>query len=333
MTKSSLILGMIDLLRRSPGLSVEELACAAGRSERTVYRWLSELSGDPQYRVKCHDGGYYLVGDASCASVNLTAEEILTIKLAIKSAVFLRNSPLAKHAAGAWQKIVDAAASSKLEAATTLAGSHSVEVTALSADINPKLLETIEAGIRGQRRLRVVYRSQKSGREKEYTIDPYAVAFRRHSWYVLAFSRQHGKVVQFKLTRFRAVEQTGEIFQRPADFSVEKHFGLSWEAWAGGEQANIVVRFSPRVAEMVAEGERHPTQVTSFEPDGSLLFKATVSGIEEIAIWIMGFGKDAEVLEPQTLCSLIAEHARGMVKTYGGISDLSSAKPLSSMPN
>ena len=329
MTKSTLILGMIDLLRRSPGLPIEDLACALGRSERTVYRWIRELSGDPRNKVQCQGGGYYLSGGASGASLDLTAEEILTVRLALKSAVFLGNSPLAKHARSAWQKVVDAAAGSRLQAVTTLTGSHSVEITALAADINPAILETIGVGIREQRRLRVAYRSQNSGREKDYTIDPYAVAFRRHSWYVLAFSRQHGKVVQFKLTRFRAVQQTGESFKRPGDFSVEQYFGLSWEAWAGGAETRVKVRFAPRVAEMVAEAERHPTQVTSFEPDGSLLFEATVAGIEEIAIWILGFGRDAEVLEPETLRSLIAEHAREMAKRYRGASGPSLREPVS----
>ena len=325
------MLGMIDLLRHSPGLTIGDLACALGRSERTVYRWISELSSDPRYKVQYSDGGYYLMNGAHSASVGLTAEEILTIRLALKSAVFLKNSPLSKHASSAWQKVVDAAACSRLEAATTLAGSHSVEVTALAADINAEILEAIEAGIREQRRLRIAYRSQKSGREKEYTIDPYAVAFRRHSWYVLAFSRQHGKVVQFKLIRFRAVERTGESFQRPDDFSVAQYFGLSWEAWGGGEETNVRVRFSSRVAEMVAESDRHPTQVTTLQPDGSLVFEATVSGIEEIAIWILGFGKDAEALEPETLRSMIAEHAREMAKRYNGVPSPASPQSMPSL--
>ena len=43
----------------------------------------------------------------------------------------------------------------------------------------------------------------------------------------------------------------------------------------------------------------------------------TVEGIREIAWWILGYGDQAEVIEPKELRVLIANRVRGMASIYG----------------
>ena len=66
--------------------------------------------------------------------------------------------------------------------------------------------------------------------------------------------------------------------------------------WGGGEPVTVRIRFSPAVADMIAESKRHPTQLNTPQPDGSIVMEVSVSSIQEIATWIMGYGKDAQVL-------------------------------------
>ena len=321
MTKSALFIEMIDLLRRRPGVSVGELAGALSRSERTVYRWLSELSSDVHVPIYCSSGGYYLAGNSVAANIDLTCEELLALRLSLNSAPFSDGSPVEKHARSAWQKIRDATSCDRLAAARDLAGSHAVDVTTYDGETQGTVVNVIESAINDRRRLRVRYRSQKSSRVKEYTIDPYAVVFRRHSWYVLAFCVEHDKVIQLKLVRFKRVEDTGARFASPPQFSLEEYFQSSWEAWAGGEATTVRIRFSPKVAEMVAEAKRHPTQTVYRQSDGSIIFEATVSGIEEIATWVMGYGKEAQVLEPKRLKHHVRDHAKAVLSQSSEVLD------------
>ena len=41
-----------------------------------------------------------------------------------------------------------------------------------------------------------------------------------------------------------------------------------------------------------------------------------MAGIREISWWILGYGNEAEVLEPERLRKLIADHAKGMLERY-----------------
>lgn len=213
-------------------------------------------------------------------------------------------------------KIRDASLSNDLDLVRELSNGYDVNVTAPKGFIKPYIPEVIENAIIHHHRLKIVYRSQKSDRVKEYTVDPYALVFRRHSWYLLAHCQEHGRVVQFKLVRFRDATNTGVEFDPPDGFSVEDYFKFSWEAWAGGEPTDVRVRFSPKYAAMVAETRRHPTQNVHPQIDGGVIFEATVAGIEEIAIWIMGFGKEAEVFAPTELRDLVRDHALVMAATH-----------------
>lgn len=316
MAKTALLIEMINLLRGRPGISVPELAASLGRSERTIYRWLSELSAEIGAPVYFRDGGYYLAQSERASSMRFTAEELLALRSALRSPVFGDGSPLRGQAQSAWTKVRDASSSDDLLAANGLAESYSVHVTAPKGYSSTEIPRVIENAISERRRLKIVYRSQKSNCVKDYTIDPYALVFRRHSWYLLAHSAEHGKIAQFKLVRLREARETETTFEMPADFSVDDYFRLSWEAWAGGEPVDVRVRFGPEVASMVAEAKRHPTQRVCPQMDGGIIFEATVAGIEEIAIWVMGFGKDAEALEPPELRAHIRDHALAMATMY-----------------
>jgi proteasome accessory factor B len=72
------------------------------------------------------------------------------------------------------------------------------------------------------------------------------------------------------------------------------------------------------VAGNVAEVMWHKTQRTKLMSDGSLDFRVTVSGLNEIAWWILGYGDQAEVLQPVKLRRLVAQRAQNMAAMYNG---------------
>jgi predicted DNA-binding transcriptional regulator YafY len=80
----------------------------------------------------------------------------------------------------------------------------------------------------------------------------------------------------------------------------------------------MVVRFRPRVAKNVAEVIWHKTQQCQFLEDRSLEYRAKVSGLHEIVWWILGYGDQAEVLQPVKLRRMVAQRAENLVALYNG---------------
>ena len=68
------------------------------------------------------------------------------------------------------------------------------------------------------------------------------------------------------------------------------------------------------VADNVAEVAWHKTQRAVRNDDGTLDFHVTVSGLQEISWWILGYGDQAEVLQPVELRQLVAARALRMAQ-------------------
>jgi proteasome accessory factor B len=78
----------------------------------------------------------------------------------------------------------------------------------------------------------------------------------------------------------------------------------------------VAVRFDKGVASWIVGGHWHPTQQIEKQADGSLIFRVTVSGYEEMLYWVLSFGAQAEVLEPAPLRAAVAEAADRMMARY-----------------
>jgi proteasome accessory factor B len=121
----------------------------------------------------------------------------------------------------------------------------------------------------------------------------------------------------FNLGRIASLELLDERFQVPRGFTIERYLGNAWHLIPEpGRDEEVVIRFRKMVARNVAEVAWHKTQRLVRRDDGTLDFHITVSGLNEISWWILGYGDQAEVLEPARLRDMIAAHAARLVETY-----------------
>ncbi len=147
------------------------------------------------------------------------------------------------------------------------------------------------------------------------TAHPYAVFYSR-AWYVVAYSSLHRETRTFKIARFESVEPSDAKFLENLNFSLDSYFGDAWRFIRGPRTRRVVVRFSAKVGTNVAEVRWHKTQQTRVFPDGSAELEFRVAGLTEIIWWILGYGAEAEVLEPPELREMVAEHARRVLERF-----------------
>jgi predicted DNA-binding transcriptional regulator YafY len=67
---------------------------------------------------------------------------------------------------------------------------------------------------------------------------------------------------------------------------------------------------------MVKEIRWHATQRTENLPGGRVLFRATVSGLEEVRYWVLGFGPAAQVRKPKELANEVRVLAKKTADLY-----------------
>ena len=174
----------------------------------------------------------------------------------------------------------------------------------------------VQDALAGKTKLEVRYDSYYEERPIDVVLHPYRLVHLRRGWYLLAHTEGIEEVRTYKLERMLRLRVLNTPYTIDPSFSLERYFGNAWVMMRGDKSYHVKVRFLSRVAGNVEEVRWHKTQVTSHEPDGSMIFEVDVDGIKEISWWVLGYGDQAQVLEPPELRELVADAATRMNAYY-----------------
>jgi predicted DNA-binding transcriptional regulator YafY len=315
------IIRLLNMLQSGEGHNCSSLAKACGVKRRTIlrdFRTLHEAGVPVEYDRK--EQRYRIGGAAYLPPTDFTAEEALA--LMALAADFGRNDrlPLYKAAYSAALKLeagLPATLRREVRETTRAITVRLDQVGDLGekTSVHEQLVRTIEK----RHAVEIEYESFTEWERIKTKLRPYQLLFSRRSWYVIGQSSLHDEIRIFNLVRIASLKELRERFSVPRSFNLDSYLGNAWHLMkSDGRDSHVVIRFKPLVAGNVAEVIWHKTQRTTQLSDGSLEFRATVSGLNEIAWWILGYGDQAEVLQPVKLRRLVAQRAQNMAAMYNG---------------
>jgi proteasome accessory factor B len=176
------------------------------------------------------------------------------------------------------------------------------------------IFSTLQNAAAQRRKVHVHYDSLFDGKVIDCELSPYHLFYNQRAWYVVGRSSMHKTIRTFKLNRIKEAQMLEEKFRDGDDFDMTEHIGRAWSMIPEGRIYDVRLRFTPKVANNVAEVQWHETQKVLRNDDGSTTLNFRVDGLGEITWWILGYGDQVEVLAPVALRNRIAEIARGMIK-------------------
>lgn len=312
------LLKLIQALQSGRSKTVEDLAKLAGVSRRTVFRDLELLArAGIRYTYDRHTRRYSTEQTMLLPPVTLTHSEALALLLAARYVISHR---------GISHEAVAASAALKLESMLPppirdYCGSlmERMEIRGDRVSDTTSILDTIsilQTAILHENKVRVRYDSYYEGRVIDVVLHPYRLAYIHRGWYLIAFTEQTSRVQTYKIERILRIRMLDAVYTIDPAFNLDSYFGDAWLMIRGETRYHVKVRFLSKVAGNVDEIHWHKTQSTSYEADGSLLFEADVDGVEEISWWILGYGDQAQVLEPPELRELVAARVAHMHEYY-----------------
>ncbi len=313
MSKYDRLLYILNLLRSRRNLNARLLAAECGVTERSIYRDILALSEAhiPIY----YDNGYKLASDSFLPPLNFDLEEYSCLKLTLDS------TPLTKIAKyNRLLKEIKAKIDSRLSDTVKQQQKFSQQTTTVEIDASvqqergEKFYSAIEQAISDEKCLEIKYDSLTSGQTKR-VIEPYFLIFLGRSFYFVAFCRLRKDFRTFRVDRVLSIEKTGLVFKRQKGVEPETYFEDSWRIFHG-EPVSIVVKFTGRAAKVVKMSRHHPKESIEEINDSEIIYRVVTRGHEEVQRWILGFGDEAEVLEPKPLRKEIARVSAVLSKRY-----------------
>jgi predicted DNA-binding transcriptional regulator YafY len=284
------------------GATPDQIAAFVGMSRRNAYRDLRALQEELDIPLWAERGRWGISDRAFLPAFRLTRAEAM--------AVFLAARLMARYA-DAYDPDLAAAFQKLGEALPPVLARHvqrTLDVMAARPldPVGSRNLHLLTQAWAERRVVELTYdpstydpsRQPREARVRPYLIEPSADS---HALYLIGFDETKGGLRTFKLERIRSLAISPVAFEPPPDGEIEAALDRAWGIVADQPVVEVVLRFAPSVASRVAETTWHPTQAVVRNADGSLTWRARVSGTLEIRPWILGWGADVEVLEPEAL--------------------------------
>ena len=181
-----------------------------------------------------------------------------------------------------------------------------------STRLAPEVASAISTALKTSQRLKIVYHSRGSDKSTVRVVEPYGVliGIRR---YLVARPKNDAKgpLRHFVAESIRKATLTGESFQREPGFDMDLHAQKAFGAYQNdAEFAEVIWKFTPKIAAHAKAFLFHPTQTAEDQPDGSLIVRFKASGYLEMCWHLYTWGDQVEVLAPKALRAMDNNYRR-----------------------
>lgn len=318
------LLRILTLIQGDHTWTASRLSLECGVTERTIYRDLKMLEGAGiPYFFDDDAGGYRIRRDFFMPPVELTLDESLAIVALGEHIGGREQIPLTRAAARAIEKVrcqLPPHVSDQLESVDPYV---SIDLAASGPDSESirDVYDAVRVAIASRRALSCEYMSvertlNETFDSEPFRFKPYALFFNQRSWYTIGYHAGRDDVRCLKLNRFTAVKVTEEPYAIPDDFSLKEYLGNAWRMIRGERRYDVEILFDRDFAETVGDTHWHKTQEIEDLDDGSILYRCTVDGLDEIIWWILGMGPHCKVLKPDVLADRVLALADGIAARY-----------------
>ncbi|CAM4035905.1 YafY family protein [Cohnella lubricantis] len=316
MNKTERLLAIVMELQRSKLLTADELAEVLGVSIRTVYRDMQVLSEAGVPIVGETGLGYSLMEGYFLPPISFTVEEAVSLLLGAEF-IEKRFDPAYRNSARSSHRKIEAILSRSIREETNrIQGSIRLlqkdEMAIMTREkVNLGIIR--EAMLEGKK-LRFTYHKRVAGadgnRVTVRTVSPFGLAHdEQNGWLLLAFCDLREDIRHFRVSRISDLTVTDDTFQTPDNFNLQSYRPKDTRS------IRVCALFNSEITDKVEEANNYYMETAESKEDGyHVTFR--VRQPEELLSWILGWGADVVVTEPESFKNRVREEIEKMKERY-----------------
>jgi predicted DNA-binding transcriptional regulator YafY len=307
------LLALIHEIKTTPHQTPEALYTSLGISRAMFYKDRGELKAlGLAFHYARQQRRHVITEDRYLPVLNLSTSEMLALIMAVRQLASTGDYTLTYEAIAALRKVV---CNTPAEIRAFLEASLEDVVLQDGFGCNPTILHDLWQACQEHQRLRIVY--DRGDGPRQWVIDPYQLFFKRRALYLDACVVETRQITMFRVNRIKSLALLGVRIPTPlVDYNFRERHRYSFSVFVGTPPQRVRIRFRPAVRQYITETRWHTSQQIENLPDGSFVFTVEVSEPREVGWWVLQWGANAEVLEPESLRQEIAETARALVAVY-----------------
>lgn len=265
--------------------TAKELAERFDVSPRTIYRDIDtlSLSGIPVYSIKGKNGGIFLDDSFTLdqAILNDSQQEDLFLALnLLKSLGILETDKLLQK----FESVFDLKDWIEISLPSTLPS-------------DDDRFATLRNAILLTRKITFIFYS-KHGQTMLMTVEPLKIIFRGQSWYLLAHRAEEQEYRLFSIENIKSVQLLEESFHPVFPETIDTLF----------DTFHVTLQFSKRIAYNLYD--RFYYEEATVNSDNSYNITFEFSQIDDLYSFLLPFGKNVRILEPEWVKETVCAHAK-----------------------
>lgn len=290
--------------------------------EVTIYRYINYLKNVEKAPIKADmkrlGGGYYLEDpDFWSDTVNLSTGELVGLGLLQSLMKVYKNTPVEKDLSSLFGKIKKYLPDGARYDESKIAQYIRV-INDPMAVIDTTIFTTVIDCVQEHKAISFNYTKNGAAAPKKYTFFPYRILFHQNGdWYVHGcLSDKTSEFRTFAFSRMTDIKATGEKFNIPSGYKLEKYIDPEIGVWHSESFYNVSLLFHKDIAQHAKERKWHHTEKKTVNADGSVLVQFVTSQIYDLRRLVMSYGSKVKVIEPAELIEDIKKELSAMNKAY-----------------
>ncbi len=316
LNRTERLFALILLLQNRPNMTSRELAEHFGVSRRTIFRDLRALSESGVPLTYAEGGGYEILEGYQLPPLMLSAREAATLLIGTEFMKLQSDASLRKDAGQVGMKIRSVlpkevgAYIDRLRDRTVL---DPYWLSAVKEDDEEKgLWYELSEAVARQRSVLMEYLVQSRGEVTRRTVDPFGLVFYTDHWNLIAFDHLRQDIRNFRLDHIRKMHVLSERFEVPPGFDLAEYLK---ERGASPNNLRIRLHFAAQVYRWARRSI--PAELEEErEVEGGFDVTFYFENLDYVARWLIRFGRQVRVLEPDELKELILAEVRAVADQY-----------------
>lgn len=179
----------------------------------------------------------------------------------------------------------------------------------------------LEEAARSKTKVNILYRKEEEP-ARQLRLNPLGIVYYwvLDNWYLIAQDEGDQIVKTYLVNRILDVIRLPEPFSPVEGFNLKTWYQYAWGVYREKSPISVIIRFYDHYSTLNrvrAELAKRETCTLTEDEDG-LLMKDQVEGLDELAVWLRGFGAGAEVIEPPALREKVTGEFARLLQMYGG---------------
>lgn len=319
------------------GMTVHDLADAAGVHIRTIYRDLIALqeAGFPLVDESRDHHTYWTINThpfRHLTQLGLSLSELCALHLSRRLVETLTGVPFQSALGEAFAKFereIPPKMQAYLERLPSVMTARPTGGKVRLSPAHGRMVDQLVDASVAQRQVRMRYFSLSSAREDDYLIYPIRFVYTQGAMYLRAWVPARHQVLTFAAQRIRRVSVLEDRFDAEAAWA-EDTFSRSLGP-NDGPTVHVVLHVERELAPVIAERQYHKSQRAALRPDGSLTLEFDLCDDVWLRSFILQFGHRVQVVEPAQLADEIRmelDLARTHYAAAGSVEPLAASPAL-----